>query len=147
MPRNRSACRSARAGSASGSNQARRAWYEPAAQPTLEELHTERFRGIRPAFGYPACPDHSEKQKLVDLLEAERIGVALTESFAMTPAASVSGLLLGHPAARYFAVGRIGRDQVENYAGRKGITVEEAEYWLQPNLAYEPVAAAMKAAG
>ncbi len=127
--------------------EARRAWYEPAAQPTLEELHTERFRGIRPAFGYPACPDHSEKQKLVDLLEAERIGVALTESFAMTPAASVSGLLLGHPAARYFAVGRIGRDQVEDYAARKGVTVEEAEYWLRPNLAYEPVPAAMKAAG
>jgi 5-methyltetrahydrofolate--homocysteine methyltransferase len=126
--------------------EARRAWYEPAAQPTLEELHTERFRGIRPAFGYPACPDHSEKQKLVDLLDAGRIGVALTESFAMTPAASVSGLLLGHPGARYFAVGRIGRDQVEDYAARKGVPVEEAEYWLRPNLAYEPAAPAIRAA-
>jgi 5-methyltetrahydrofolate--homocysteine methyltransferase len=127
--------------------EARRAWYEPAATPTLEELHAERFRGIRPAFGYPACPDHSEKQKLVDLLEAERIGVALTESYAMTPAASVSGLLLGHPAARYFAVGRIGRDQVEDYAARKHVPAEEAEYWLRPNLAYEPGAPAMQAAG
>jgi 5-methyltetrahydrofolate--homocysteine methyltransferase len=126
--------------------EARRAWYEPAAQPTIGELHTERFRGIRPAFGYPACPDHSEKQKLVDLLDASRIGVALTESFAMTPAASVSGLLLGHPAARYFAVGRIGRDQAEDYAARKGVSVEEAEYWLRPNLAYEPAAPAVRAA-
>ncbi|HYK69448.1 MAG TPA: methionine synthase [Streptosporangiaceae bacterium] len=117
---------------------ARRAWYEPDAEPTIEELHAERFRGIRPAFGYPACPDHSEKQKLVDLLDAGRIGVGLTESYAMTPPASVSGLLLGHPQARYFAVGRIGRDQVEDYAKRKGVPVAEAEYWLRPNLAYDP---------
>jgi 5-methyltetrahydrofolate--homocysteine methyltransferase len=119
--------------------EARRAWHEPGAAPTIEELHAERFRGIRPAFGYPACPDHSEKRKLVELLEAGRIGVALTESFAMTPAASVSGLLLAHPAARYFAVGRIGKDQVEDYAARKEITMAEAEYWLRPNLSYEPV--------
>jgi 5-methyltetrahydrofolate--homocysteine methyltransferase len=122
--------------------EARRAWYEPDSSPTIEELHAERFRGIRPAFGYPACPDHSEKRKLVDLLEADRIGLALTDSFAMTPAASVSGLLFAHPTARYFAVGRIARDQVEDYAARKGITVEEAEYWLRPNLSYEPTAAA-----
>jgi len=121
---------------------ARRAWYEPDSAPTVGELHAERFRGIRPAFGYPACPDHSEKRKLVDLLDADRIGVALTESFAMTPAASVSGLLLAHPSARYFAVGRIAKDQVEDYAARKGITVEEAEYWLRPNLSYEPTPAA-----
>jgi len=121
---------------------ARRAWYEPHAEPTLEDLHAERFRGIRPAFGYPACPDHSEKQKLVDLLDAGRIGVALTESYAMTPPASVSGLLLAHPRARYFAVGRIGRDQVEDYAKRKGVPVEEAESWLRPNLAYDPALAA-----
>jgi 5-methyltetrahydrofolate--homocysteine methyltransferase len=118
--------------------EARRAWYEPDSAPTIEELHSERFRGIRPAFGYPACPDHSEKRTLFDLLEAERIGVALTDSFAMTPAASVSGLLFAHPSARYFAVGRIARDQVEDYAARKGVTVEEAEYWLRPNLSYEP---------
>ena len=123
--------------------QARRSWYEPAAEPTIEELHAERFRGIRPAFGYPACPDHSEKGTLFDLLDAARIGVALTESYAMTPAASVSGLLLAHPAARYFAVGKIGRDQVEDYAARKGVPVAEAEYWLRPNLAYDPSLAAV----
>jgi len=126
--------------------EARRSWYEPDSAPSIEELHAERFRGIRPAFGYPACPDHSEKQKLVDLLDAGRIGVALTESFAMTPAASVSGLLLAHPSARYFAVGRIGRDQVGDYAVRKGITVSDAEYWLRPNLSYEPAAASEQAA-
>jgi 5-methyltetrahydrofolate--homocysteine methyltransferase len=118
--------------------EARRDWYEPESAPTIEELHTERFRGIRPAFGYPACPDHSEKRKLVDLLDASRIGLGLTESFAMTPAAAVSGMLFAHPAARYFAIGRIARDQVEDYAARKGMPVEEAESWLRPNLAYEP---------
>ncbi|MGO8960189.1 MAG: vitamin B12 dependent-methionine synthase activation domain-containing protein, partial [Streptosporangiaceae bacterium] len=118
--------------------EARRAWYEPDSAPTIEDLHAERFRGIRPAFGYPACPDHSEKEKLVDLLGADQIGLGLTESFAMTPAASVSGLLIGHREARYFAVGRIGRDQVEDYASRKGIRVAEAEQWLRPNLAYDP---------
>jgi 5-methyltetrahydrofolate--homocysteine methyltransferase len=118
--------------------EARRAWYEPDARPTLAELRAERFRGIRPAFGYPASPDHSEKQKLFTLLDAGRLGLALTESFAMTPAASVSGLLFAHPAARYFAVGRIGRDQVEDYAARKEVAVAEAEQWLAPYLAYEP---------
>jgi 5-methyltetrahydrofolate--homocysteine methyltransferase len=126
---------------------ARRDWYEPGAEPTIEELHAERFRGIRPAFGYPACPDHSEKQKLVDLLDAGRIGVALTESYAMTPPASVNGLLLGHPRARYFAVGRIGRDQVADYAKRKGVPVAEAEYWLRPNLGYDPALAETALAG
>jgi 5-methyltetrahydrofolate--homocysteine methyltransferase len=118
--------------------EARRAWYEPGAAPDLSELQAERFRGIRPAFGYPACPDHSEKRKLVDLLDAERIGLGLTESFAMTPAASVSGLLFANPGARYFAIGRIGPDQVADYAARKGIEVAEAERWLAPNLSYEP---------
>jgi 5-methyltetrahydrofolate--homocysteine methyltransferase len=122
--------------------EARRAWYEATGSAaTVEELHDERYRGIRPAFGYPACPDHTDKGKLVELLDAGRIGVALTESYAMTPAASVSGLLFGHPEARYFAVGRVGRDQVENYAARKGMTLEEAERWLAPNLSYEPAAA------
>ena len=105
------------------------------------ELAAERYRGIRPAFGYPACPDHSEKRKLFDLLGAESVGLALTESFAMTPAASVSGVYFGHPDARYFSVGRIGRDQVEDYAVRRGVSVAEAERWLRPNLAYEPGAA------
>jgi len=117
--------------------EARRNWYEPGSTPSIDDLHAERFRGIRPAFGYPACPDHSEKQKLFDLLDAGRIGVGLTESFAMTPAASVNGLLFGNAEARYFAVGRIGRDQVADYAERKGVPVAEVEFWLRPNLAYE----------
>jgi 5-methyltetrahydrofolate--homocysteine methyltransferase len=118
--------------------EARRSWYEPDGTPRLEDLHAERFRGIRPAFGYPASPDHSEKQKLVDLLDAGSLGMALTESFAMTPAASVSGLLFAHPQSRYFAIGRIGKDQVDDYAARKGVAVAEAERWLRPNLSYEP---------
>jgi 5-methyltetrahydrofolate--homocysteine methyltransferase len=117
--------------------QARREWYEPDATPTSEELIAESYRGIRPAFGYPACPDHSEKRRLFDLLEAESAGLALTESFAMTPAAAVSGLYFAHPGSKYFAVGRLGRDQVEDYAARKGIALEEAERWLRPNLAYD----------
>ncbi len=116
----------------------RRAWYESGAKLRPAHLIEERFRGIRPAFGYPACPDHSEKQKLFELLGAGRAGIALTESFAMVPAASVSGIYLGHPEARYFSVGRVGRDQVEDYAGRKGVPLAEAERWLRPNLAYEP---------
>jgi 5-methyltetrahydrofolate--homocysteine methyltransferase len=116
---------------------ARREWYEPDAEPTSEELIEERYRGIRPAFGYPACPDHSEKRRLFDLLDAESAGLALTESFAMTPAAAVSGLYFGHPDAKYFAVGRVARDQVEDYAARKGVALAEAERWLRPNLAYE----------
>ncbi|WP_344907927.1 vitamin B12 dependent-methionine synthase activation domain-containing protein [Streptosporangium longisporum] len=118
--------------------EARRAWYEPDADPRIEDLHAERFRGIRPALGYPASPDHSQKQDLFDLLEAEKLGMGLTESFAMTPAASVSGLLFAHPASRYFTVGRIGRDQVEDYARRRNMKLSEIERWLRPNLAYEP---------
>ena len=106
-----------------------------------EDLIAERYRGIRPAFGYPACPDHSEKRTLFDLLDTGRAGITLTESCAMLPAASVSGLYLANPAARYFTVGRIGRDQVEDYARRRGATVEEVERWLGPNLAYEPAPA------
>jgi 5-methyltetrahydrofolate--homocysteine methyltransferase len=117
---------------------ARRAWYEPGVEPLLEDLHAERFRGIRPALGYPASPDHSQKQALFDLLGAERLGMALTETFAMTPAASVSGLLFAHPMSRYFTVGRIGRDQVEDYAVRQGLELPEVERWLRPNLAYDP---------
>ena len=117
---------------------ARREWYETGPQLSKEDLIAERFRGIRPAFGYPACPDHSEKRKLFELLGAEDIGIALTESYAMIPAASVSGIYLGHPEARYFSVGRVGRDQVEDYAARKGMPLDEAERWLRPNLGYEP---------
>ncbi|MEU9832343.1 methionine synthase [Streptosporangium sp. NPDC048047] len=115
---------------------ARREWFEPDADPSLAELHAERFRGIRPAFGYPASPDHSQKLDLFDLLGARRIGMDLTESFAMTPAASVSGLMFAHPASRYFTVGRLGRDQIEDYAVRRGLPVAEIERWLRPNLAY-----------
>ena len=118
--------------------QARRTWFEPDADPAVEDLHAERFRGIRPAFGYPASPDHTEKAKLVSLLDAGSLGIALTESFAMTPAASVSGLIFAHPMSRYFAVGRIGRDQADDYAARKGVTLDNVERWLRPNLGYEP---------
>jgi 5-methyltetrahydrofolate--homocysteine methyltransferase len=102
-----------------------------------EELIAEKYRGIRPAFGYPACPDHTEKRTLWELLGADDVGISLTEHFAMFPGASVSGIYLAHPGARYFAVGPIDRDQVEDYAGRKKMTVAEAERWLQPNLGYQ----------
>ena len=104
-----------------------------------EDLIDEKYRGIRPAAGYPACPDHTEKRALMALLNAEKgVGIRLTESCAMTPASSVSGLYFGHPEARYFAVGPVGKDQVEDYAQRKGVALSEMEKWLQPNLAYEP---------
>ena len=106
---------------------------------TNDEIIREKYRGIRPAPGYPACPDHTEKWTLFDLLESSKhTGVVLTESLAMSPASSVSGLYFSHPEAKYFAVGKIGRDQVEDYAQRKGMTVPEVEKWLAPNLAYEP---------
>jgi 5-methyltetrahydrofolate--homocysteine methyltransferase len=108
----------------------------------LDDLLTERYRGIRPAFGYPACPDHSEKRRLFDLLDAPAAGLALTDSCAMAPAASVSGLYFGHREARYFTVGRIGDDQLKDYARRKGISCAEAERWLAPNLAYDAIAPA-----
>jgi 5-methyltetrahydrofolate--homocysteine methyltransferase len=117
---------------------ARRDWFEPDADPVLADLHAERFRGIRPALGYPASPDHTQKQVLFDLLDAKRLDMDLTESFAMTPAASVSGLIFAHPESRYFTVGRLGRDQIEDYADRRGMSVAEVERWLKPNLAYEP---------
>jgi len=119
---------------------ARRDWYEPEEKLSNEDLIAERYRGIRPAFGYPACPDHSEKGKLLSLLGAGELGFELTESYATLPAASVSGLYLHHPEARYFSIGRIGRDQAGDYARRKGISVGEAERWLGPGLAYEPAA-------
>ena len=117
---------------------ARDEWYAPGEARSSEELIRENFRGIRPAFGYPACPDHSEKGTLLTLLDAESAGIGLTESFATTPGPSVSGLYFGHPQARYFSVGRLGRDQVADYAERKGMSLAEAERWLRQNLAYEP---------
>jgi 5-methyltetrahydrofolate--homocysteine methyltransferase len=105
---------------------------------TNEDLIDEKYRGIRPALGYPACPDHSEKRTLFDLLGAEEVGMSLTESCAMVPAASVSGLYFAHPKARYFNVGPVGRDQVESYAARQGRPLREVERWLAPNLGYEP---------
>ena len=108
-----------------------------------DDLIAEKYRGIRPAPGYPACPDHTEKRTLFRLLEAEtNAGVQLTESCAMTPASSVSGWYLSHPEAQYFGIGRVDRDQVADYARRKGWTLEEAERWLAPNLGYEPEAVA-----
>jgi 5-methyltetrahydrofolate--homocysteine methyltransferase len=118
--------------------QARRAWYAPDEELEGTELAEGLYRGIRPAFGYPACPDHSEKERLLTLVGADAIGLTLTESCATLPAASVCGMYFGHPAARYFSVGRIGRDQVDDYAKRKGVAVGEAERWLRPNLAYDP---------
>jgi 5-methyltetrahydrofolate--homocysteine methyltransferase len=126
---------------------ARREWgYGAGETLTNEELIAEKYRGIRPAFGYPACPDHTEKDKLFALLEAPALGITLTESFAMYPAASVSGLYFAHPQSRYFNVGRIGRDQVEDYARRKGMSIADVERWLAPNLGYDPRAIARAAA-
>jgi 5-methyltetrahydrofolate--homocysteine methyltransferase len=122
---------------------ARREWgYETGPEPDFATLLREDYRGIRPAFGYPACPDHTEKRTLFALLGAGDAGISLTEHGAMLPAASVSGLYLAHPDARYFGVGRIGRDQVEAYAARKAMSVAEVERWLAPNLGYDPRASA-----
>jgi 5-methyltetrahydrofolate--homocysteine methyltransferase len=105
---------------------------------TNQQLIREEYRGIRPAPGYPACPDHTEKAKLWKLLEPERnAGITLTESFAMFPTAAVSGWYIGHPDSHFFAIGKIDRDQVEDYAQRKGMSVAEAERWLAPNLGYD----------
>ena len=102
-----------------------------------EELIKEKYRGIRPAAGYPACPDHTEKATLWELMDVEsQTGIKLTESFAMWPGASVSGLYFAHPESRYFAVNKITKDQVEHYAGIKGESVEEIERWLSPVLGY-----------
>ncbi len=106
---------------------------------TNDELIHERYRGIRPAPGYPACPDHTEKRLLFDLLSVEKnAGITLTESYAMWPAAAVSGFYFAHPDAKYFAVGKIGKDQAEDYARRKGMDLRTVERWLSPNLNYEP---------
>jgi 5-methyltetrahydrofolate--homocysteine methyltransferase len=113
--------------------------YAPDEKLGNEELIGEKYRGIRPAPGYPACPDHTEKATIFDLLNAEAAtGITLTETFAMNPAASVSGLYFASPAAKYFVLGRIGRDQIEDYANRKGLGVTETEKWLAPALNYDP---------
>ncbi|MBX3276295.1 MAG: hypothetical protein KF729_38940 [Sandaracinaceae bacterium] len=114
----------------------RRAWYAPDEDLTNEDLVRERYRGIRPALGYPACPDHTDKRPLFSLLGAYDVGMGLTETLAMTPAASVSGLYLAHPEARYFSVGKIGKDQVERYAARRGVPVEVVEKALGSVLGY-----------
>jgi len=124
--------------------QVRRELWGYAAHEELDSraLIDEKYQGIRPAPGYPACPDHTEKGVLWSLLDAERnTGIQLTDAFAMYPTAAVSGWYLSHPESRYFAVGKIGRDQVEDYAARKGWTIAEAERWLSPNLGYQAVAA------
>ncbi|MBP7778440.1 MAG: methionine synthase [Acidobacteria bacterium] len=119
--------------------QARRDWgYGADEHLSPADLAAEGYRGIRPAFGYPACPDHTEKRRLFDLLGAEAIGMGLTESFAMTPAASVSGIYLSHPQAKYFVIQRVAADQMADYARRKGMPLREAERWLRPVLNYEP---------
>jgi 5-methyltetrahydrofolate--homocysteine methyltransferase len=124
--------------------QARKDWGYERETPAHEDLVAEKYRGIRPAYGYPACPDHSEKFKLFDLLDARKIGIDLTESGAMTPAASVSGLYFSHPEAKYFNLGRIDRDQLEDYARRKGEALEVTERWLASQLAYEPAEFSVK---
>ena len=120
--------------------EARHEWgYGQDEQFSNEELIRERYRGIRPAPGYPASPDHTEKQILFDLLKAEKhTGIKLTETFAMYPAASVSGLYFSHPQAKYFSVGKIDRDQVQEYAVRKRMDISAVERWLSPNLIYDP---------
>ena len=112
--------------------------YAPDETLSNEDLIAEKYRGIRPAPGYPACPDHSEKRTLFELLNVEAaIDMHLTENCAMTPLASVSGYYFAHPEAAYFSVGHVDRDQVEDYAARKGMTPAEVERWLRPNLAYD----------
>jgi 5-methyltetrahydrofolate--homocysteine methyltransferase len=116
--------------------------YAPDERLGNEALIAERYRGIRPAPGYPACPDHTEKGKLWSLLDVEKnIELRLTDSYAMYPTAAVSGFYFSHPEARYFSVGKIDRDQLESYAARKGMSVAEAEKWLSPILGYDPAAA------
>ncbi|MBU2651714.1 MAG: methionine synthase, partial [Bacteroidetes bacterium] len=111
--------------------------YAPNEQLKREELLSESYRGIRPAPGYPACPDHTEKAKIFSMLQAEQMGIRLSENFVMIPVASVSGYYFSHPESRYFNVGRIGKDQLSDYAERKGMSLSEAEKWLGPNLNYK----------
>jgi 5-methyltetrahydrofolate--homocysteine methyltransferase len=118
--------------------EARALWgYGAGESLSIEGLIKEEYRGIRPAPGYPACPDHTEKSKIWSVLKVrESIGLSLTESYAMNPGSSVSGFYFAHPDAKYFNVGKIDRDQVMDYAKRKGMSIEEVERWLAPNLGY-----------
>jgi 5-methyltetrahydrofolate--homocysteine methyltransferase len=121
--------------------------YAPDEALTEEQVIREEYRGIRPAPGYPAQPDHTEKEQLFRLLDAEsRVGVKLTESFAMWPGSSVSGLYFAHPESYYFGVAKVERDQVKDYAQRKGMSIAAVERWLSPILNYEPSAYALEAA-
>ncbi len=120
--------------------------YAPDEHLTNEARIAESYRGIRPAPGYPACPDHTEKRILWDLMNVEQAtGIALTENLAMHPAASVCGIYIAHPEAAYFDAGHFGKDQIDDYAARKGMPVEEVERWLGPRLNYEPEKAAAAA--
>ncbi len=117
--------------------------FAPEETLTNEQLIREQYTGIRPAPGYPACPDHTEKQTLFDLLDVTgNTGISLTESYAMQPSASVCGWYYSHPRSVYFGIGKIAADQVHSYADRKGMTVSEIERWLAPNLGYDPLAEA-----
>ena len=117
--------------------------YSPKENLKNDDLIMEKYQGIRPAPGYPACPDHTEKETLFKLLDIENnIKVSLTESYAMYPSSSVAGLYFSNPKSSYFGVGKLKRDQVESYAKRKGISLKEAEKWLGPNLDYSPKQAA-----
>jgi 5-methyltetrahydrofolate--homocysteine methyltransferase len=110
--------------------------YAPEEQLTNDELIAEKYSGIRPAPGYPACPDHLDKSTIFDLLDVEKIGITLTESLAMYPASSVSGYYFAHPKSKYFAIGKLAKDQVDAYAAMRRVTKEKAEKWLSPNLNY-----------
>ncbi len=121
--------------------------YAPKEHLSNEAMIAEAYRGIRPAPGYPAQPDHTEKATIFELLDAQaQAGIQLTESFAMWPGAAVSGLYFSHPESHYFGVGKVERDQVADYAARKGWTLEEAERWLGPVLNYDPKLARSAAA-
>jgi 5-methyltetrahydrofolate--homocysteine methyltransferase len=112
--------------------------FAPNEQLTDDEIIREKYNSIRPAPGYPACPDHTEKRKLFDILQAEtNAGIVLTENFAMYPASAVSGFYFANDASKYFAVGKIQKDQVEEYAKRKGVSIDYVEKWLAPNLGYD----------
>jgi 5-methyltetrahydrofolate--homocysteine methyltransferase len=112
--------------------------YAPDEGLSKPDLFAIRYQGIRPAPGYPPCPDHHDKVALFELLEADKLGMSLTESFMMLPAAATSGFYFSHPQSQYFGVGKLQQDQIGDWARRKGVSMEQAERWLQPVLAYEP---------